>query len=72
LQTTEVSTKFEKVFNYSVCAVISILGFMVLLNTFNIHPRFRIIFGWLILGYGILRFLILWFKYRNEDLKNKD
>ncbi|MGB2696297.1 MAG: hypothetical protein WBD28_00385 [Candidatus Zixiibacteriota bacterium] len=66
MRTKEVSTKFEKFFNYSVCAIISILGFLVLLNAFNIDPRFRIIFGWLILGYGILRFLLMWFKYRNE------
>ena len=68
--TKEVSSKFEKAFNYSVCAVISMLGFLVLLGLFNIDPRFRIIFGWLVLGYGILRFLLLWSKYRREQIKN--
>lgn len=72
MRTKEVSTKFEKVFNYSVCAIVSILGLLVLLDVFNIDPRFRIIFGWLILGYGILRFLLLWSKYRGEELKSKN
>jgi hypothetical protein len=70
LRTRQVSTKFEKVFNYSICTVVSILGFLVLLGVFNIDPRFRIIFGWLVLGYGILRFLLLWSKYRGEEIKN--
>jgi len=72
LGTREVSTKFEKVFNYSVCAIVAILGLLVLLDVFDIDPRFRIIFGWLILGYGILRFSLLWSKYRGQELRNKD
>jgi hypothetical protein len=51
LRKKEVSTKFEKLFNYSICAIVSVLGLLVLLNAFNIDPRFRIIFGWLVLGY---------------------
>lgn len=72
MRTKQVSTKFERIFNYSVCAVVSILGILILLNTFNIDPRFRIIFGWIILGYGVLRFLLLWSKYKRQELKNKD
>ena len=68
--TREVSTKFEKIFNYCVCAVVSMLGFLILVGVFDIDPRFRIIFGWMVLGYGILRFLLLWFKYRGEQIKS--
>jgi len=66
LRAKEVSTTFEKIFNYSICTVVSILGLLVLVGVFNIDPRFRIIFGWMVLGYGILRFLLLWSKYRGE------
>jgi len=65
------STKFERIFNYSVCFTISFLGLLVLLNAFNIEKNIRIIFGWVILLYGLLRFFLLWMRYRSQETKLK-
>ncbi len=63
------STKFERIFNYSACFVISFLGLLVLFGIFNIEKNTRIIFGWAILLYGLLRFFLLRMRYKGEETK---
>jgi hypothetical protein len=60
------SSKFERVFNYTLVCIIIVLGLLVISGVFRMELNFRIIFGGIILGYGFLRFLLLRTKYRKE------
>jgi len=63
------STKFERIFNYSVCFLISFLGLLVLFDVFNMEKNIRNIFGWAVLFYGILRFVLFRMRYKGEETK---
>jgi uncharacterized membrane protein YedE/YeeE len=62
------SSKFERVFNYTLIGVLIVLGLLVISGVFRMGPNFRIIFGGIILVYGFLRFLLLKNKYRKEQI----
>lgn len=62
------SSKFERVFNYTLAGILIVLGLLVISGVFKMDPNFRIIFGGIILVYGFLRFLLLRNKYRKEQI----
>lgn len=62
------SSKFERVFNYTLVGILIVLGLLVISGVFRMDPNFRIIFGGIILVYGFLRFLLLRNKYRKEQI----
>ena len=64
----ERSSKFEKIFNYSICGISTLLGFLVLVGVFNMNQKIRVVFGWIVLIYGLVRFLLLRLKYKREEI----
>ena len=64
----ERKSKFEKIFNYSVCGIITLLGFLVLVGVFNVNQKIRMVFGWTVFIYGFVRFLLLRLRYKREKI----
>ncbi len=61
------SSKFDKAFNYSLVAILIILGLVIISGIFRSMPAdFRNIFGGIILVYGVVRLLLLSSRYRRE------
>jgi len=65
------SSKFERVFNYTLIGILIVLGLLVISGVFRMDPNFRIIFGGIIMVYGFLRFLLLRNKYRKEQISEE-
>jgi hypothetical protein len=62
-------TKFEKIFSYCVIFIVGLLGLLVLLGAFGISPESKGILGVVLIGYGLIRFLLL--KTRIGEPKEK-
>lgn len=65
------SSKFERVFNYSLVGFLILLGLLVISGIIRIDPKFRNIFGGVILAYGFLRLWLLSVRYRREGEEKK-
>jgi hypothetical protein len=52
-------TKFERIFSYLVILIVVLLGVLVVVGTFGISPRFKGILGVILIGYGLIRFLLM-------------
>jgi len=63
-------TKFEKIFSYCVVFIVVLLGISILLGAFGISPQFKGILGIILIGYGLIRFLLL--KTRFDRSKEKE
>jgi len=50
------------------CGISSLLGFLVLVGVFNVNQKIRVVFGWIVLIYGLVRFLLLRLKYKREEI----
>lgn len=62
------SSKFERAFNYSLVTVLVLLGLLIISGIFrSMPPDFRSIFGGIILAYGVVRFLLLRNRFREEE-----
>ena len=57
-------------FGFGVVSIVTLLGLLILLGAFGISPSFRVTLGLILLGYGLIRFLML--KSRYEGLKRKE
>jgi hypothetical protein len=55
--------KVEKIFGYCVIFVVVILGLLVLIGVFGISPRFKGVLGVILVGYGLIRFLMMKTKF---------
>jgi hypothetical protein len=62
-------TKFEKIFSYCVVLIVVLLGISILLGAFGITPQFKGILGTILIGYGLIRFLLM--KTRFDRSKEK-
>lgn len=67
---SRVPTKFEMAFSFAVVLVVTLLGLLILFGAFKINPGFRVTLGLILVGYGLIRFLMLKSKY--ESVKRKD
>jgi hypothetical protein len=67
---SRVPTKFEMAFSFGVVSVVTLLGLLILFGVFRINPGFRATLGLILVGYGLIRFLMLKSKY--ESVKRKD
>ena len=67
---SRVPTKFEMAFSFAVVSVVTLLGLLILFGAFKINPGFRVTLGLILVGYGLIRFLMLKSKY--ESVKRKD
>lgn len=65
-------SKFERVFNYTLAGFLIFLGLLVIIGVFKIDPRFRNIFGGVILAYGLLRLWFLKGRYGREEEEKKE
>jgi hypothetical protein len=59
-------TKFERIFGYCVISVVVLLGVLILVGAFGISPQFRGILGIVLIGYGLIRFLIMKTRYERH------
>ncbi len=62
-------TKFERIFSYCVILIVMLLGVLVLAGTFGISPRFKGILGIILVGYGLIRFLMM--KGKSDRFKER-
>ena len=65
-----VPSRLEMAFGFGVVSIVTLLGLLILLGAFGISPSFRVTLGLILLGYGLIRFLML--KSRYEGLKRKE
>jgi len=66
----QTSTRFEKIFSYCVVLIVVLLGISILLGAFGISPQFKGILGVILIGYGVIRFLLM--KTRFDRSKEKE
>jgi hypothetical protein len=64
-------TKFEKIFSYCVVLIVVILGISILLGAFGISPQFKGILGTILIGYGLIRFLLTKTRFDRSKEKKK-
>ena len=62
-------SKFERIFSYCVILIVVLLGVLILVGAFGISPRFKGILGVILIGYGLIRFLLM--KTRFDRYKEK-
>jgi hypothetical protein len=62
----QIPSKFERIFSYCVISVVILLGFLVLVGAFGISPQFKGIIGVILIGYGLVRLLMM--KGRSDRL----
>jgi len=67
---SRVPTKFEMAFSLGVVSIVTLMGILILFGTFGIGSGQRVILGLILVGYGLIRFLMLKSKYRS--VKRKD
>jgi hypothetical protein len=64
-------TKFERIFSYCVVLIVVLLGISILLGAFGISPQFKGILGVILVGYGLIRFLLMRTRF-DRSKKKKD
>ena len=62
--------KFEMAFSLGVVFIVTLMGLLILFGTFGIGSGHRVTLGLIMLGYGLIRFMMLKSKYQN--MKRKD
>lgn len=56
-------SKVERIFSYCVILILVLLGALILVGTFGISPQFKGILGVILIGYGLIRFLLMKTKF---------
>jgi type II secretory pathway component PulF len=64
-------TKFEKIFSYCVVLIVVLLGISILLGAFSITPQFKGILGVILIGYGLIRFLLMKTRFDRSKERGK-
>jgi hypothetical protein len=57
-------------FSFGVVSIVTLMGLLILFGTFGIGSGHRVTLGLIMLGYGLIRFMMLKSKYQN--MKRKD
>lgn len=65
-----VPTKFEKLFSFGVVSLVTLLGILILVGILRINPRFKVLLGLILVGYGVVRLGMLQSRYRNMEREN--
>jgi len=63
--------KFEKIFSYCVVFIVILLGLLVFFGAFGISPQFKGILGVVLIGYGLVRFLLMKTKFDRSKEKER-
>lgn len=56
-----------KFLTYAVILVLILVGILLLAGYFKIDPNLRLIFGFIFVVYGVIRFLTVRWKYKRKD-----
>ncbi len=56
-----------KYLTYAVILLLILIGILLLAGYFPIDPNLRLIFGFIFVVYGVIRFLTVRWKYRRKD-----
>jgi hypothetical protein len=64
-------SKFEMVFSLGVVCIVTLLGVLILMGAFAIHPSFKVTLGMILIGYGFIRFWMLKSRYRSFRRKEE-
>ncbi len=56
-----------KYLTYAVILVLILVGILLLAGYFKIDPNLRLIFGFIFIVYGVIRFLTVRWKYKRKD-----
>ncbi|MCK4496100.1 MAG: hypothetical protein KAU91_07095 [Candidatus Aminicenantes bacterium] len=66
-------SKVERIFSYCVISIVVLLGVLVLMGAFGISSQFKGIIGVILIGYGLIRFLLMKTKFdrRKESTKER-
>jgi hypothetical protein len=62
-------TRFERVFSYCVISIIVVLGVLILAGAFGISSQFRGILGVVLIGYGLIRLLLMKTRFDRHNEK---
>jgi hypothetical protein len=65
-------SKVERIFSYCVISIVVLLGVLILMGAFGISPRFKEILGTILIGYGLIRFLMMKTKFDRSGGKRKE
>ncbi len=55
----QIHSRFETIFSYCVISVVILLGLLVLVGAFGISSQFKGIIGVILIGYGVVRLLMM-------------
>jgi len=61
---SRVPGKFEMAFSLAVVSVVTLMGLLILFGTFGIGPGHRVPLGLIMVGYGLVRLMMIASKYR--------
>jgi uncharacterized membrane protein len=65
-------SKVERIFSYCVISIVVLLGVLVLMGAFGISPQFKGIIGVILIGYGLIRFLMMKRKFDRFQERRKE
>jgi hypothetical protein len=65
-------SKFERIFSYCVILIVVVLGVLILMGAFGISPRFKGILGVILIGYGLIRFLMMRMKFDRDKGRRRE
>ena len=63
--------KFEMVFSLAVVSVVTLMGLLILFGTFGIGSGHRVPLGLIMVGYGLVRLMMLRSRYMSAKRKDK-
>ena len=67
---SRVPGKFEMAFSLGVVSIVTLMGLLILFGTFGIGSGHRVTLGLIMVGYGLIRFMMLKSKYRSAKRKD--
>ena len=68
---SRVPGKFEMAFSLGVVSIVTLMGLLILFGTFGIGFGHRVTLGLIMVGYGLIRFIMLRSKYRSAKRNHR-
>lgn len=68
---SRVPGKFEMAFSLGVVSIVTLMGLLILFGTFGIGFGHRVTLGLIMVGYGLIRFMMLKSKYMSAKRKDR-
>jgi hypothetical protein len=64
-----IPSRLEMAFSFVVVSIVFLLGLLVLVGAFGIHPGYKLPLGVILVGYGLIRFWMLKSRFSQADDK---